>query len=102
VHVDYIRSRTRTQVAVRDDASKPDVQIVCVSGRIEDVDAALDLVSSRFPSKQYPNVSFKPISRPIVYRRLSTGSPAPADTLLPFEHSCVKKVLLRLFFLMYS
>lgn len=91
IHVDYIRSKTRTQIAVRDDPEKHEQQIVCVSGRLEDVDQALDIISSRFPLKQYPNVSFKPISKPIVYRRLSTNTENKRS--LPFENSCVKKVL---------
>lgn len=43
--------------------------MVCVSGRLEDVDAALDIISLRFPAQLYPQISFKPISKPIVYRR---------------------------------
>lgn len=91
IHVDFIRSKTRTQIAVRDDPEKHEQQIVCVSGRLEDVDQALDIISSRFPIKQYPNVSFKPISKPILYRRLSTNG-ENNKRVLPFENSCVKKV----------
>lgn len=69
VHVDYIRSKTHTQIAVRNDPNVEDLQIVCVSGRLEDVDQALDIISNRFPVKHYPQISFKPISNPIVYRR---------------------------------
>jgi len=69
VNVDYIRNKTKTQIAVRNDALVDDLQVVCVSGRLEDVDAALDIISLRFPAQLYPQVSFKPISKPIVYRR---------------------------------
>lgn len=71
VHVDYIRSKTQTQIAVRNDAKINDLQVVCVSGRISDVDKALDIIGHRFPSKLYPQISFKPISKPIVYRRFN-------------------------------
>jgi hypothetical protein len=69
VHVDHIRSKTRTQIAVRNDPLVEDLQIVCVSGKLEDVDHALESISDRFPAKHYSSVSFKPISKPIVYRR---------------------------------
>jgi A-kinase anchor protein 1 len=69
VHVDNIRTRTRTQIAVRNDPSVEDLQIVCVSGKLEDVDHALEIISNRFPAKHYSSVSFKPITKPIVYRR---------------------------------
>jgi hypothetical protein len=94
IHVDHIRSKTRTQIAVRDDPEKHEQQIVCVSGRLEDVDQALDIISSRFPLKQYPTISFKPISKPIVYRRLSSNVNGGVESkrALPFENSCVKKV----------
>jgi hypothetical protein len=69
VHVDSIRSKTHTQIAVRNDPNVEDLQVVCVSGRLEDVDAALDTISMRFPVQLYPQISFRPISKPIVYRR---------------------------------
>jgi hypothetical protein len=68
-NVDLIRSKTQTQIAVRNDPLSDDMQIVCVSGRIEDVDKALDMIDSRFPQNSFPDISFKPISKPIVYRR---------------------------------
>lgn len=91
VHVDHIRSKTRTQIAVRDDADNHEQQIVCVSGRLEDVDQALDIISSRFPLKQYPTISFKPISKPIVYRRINNE--VESDRVLPYESTSVKKVI---------
>jgi hypothetical protein len=69
VHVDYIRSKTHTQIAVRNDPNVDELQIVCVSGRIDDVDKALDILRARFPQKHFPLISFKPISKPILYRR---------------------------------
>lgn len=69
VHVDFIRSKTHTQIAVRNDPGIEDLQIVCVSGRLEDVDHALDIIRSRFPVKHYQQISLKPISKPIIYRR---------------------------------
>lgn len=69
INVDTIRSETQTQIAVRNDPKSEEMQIVCVSGRLKDVDNALDIISMRFPVKQYPQISFKPISKPIVYRR---------------------------------
>ena len=78
VHVDFIRSKTNTQIAVRNDSKIEELQVVCVSGRISDVDKALDIIGTRFPSKLYPQISFKPISKPIVYRRFNkekTGTP---------------------------
>jgi A-kinase anchor protein 1, mitochondrial len=78
VHVDFIRSKTQTQIAVRNDPNLEEQQIVCVSGRLEDVDRALDLISNRFPAKQYPEISFKPISKPIVYRRYN---PEKSDSI---------------------
>jgi A-kinase anchor protein 1 len=69
IHVDYIRSKTHTQIAVRNDPNVEEQQIVCVSGRLEDVDHALDIINTRFSSKHYPNITLKPISKPIVYRR---------------------------------
>ncbi|CAF0812975.1 unnamed protein product [Brachionus calyciflorus] len=69
VHVDYIRSKTHTQIAVRNDPSVEEQQILCVSGLLEDVDHALDIIRARFPAKHYPQISFKPISKPIIYRR---------------------------------
>ena len=69
VHVDTIRSKTQTQIGVRNDPNSNEMQIVCVSGRLKDVDRALDIISLRFPAKVYPQISFKPISKPIVYRR---------------------------------
>lgn len=69
VHVDYIRSKTQTQIAVRNDPKVEEQQIVCVSGRLDDVDRALEIIGQRFPAKQYPDISFKPISKPILYRR---------------------------------
>jgi hypothetical protein len=73
VHVDTIRTKTHTQIAVRNDPLVEDLQIVCVSGRLEDVDQALETISNRFPAKHYPNISFKPISKPIVYRRCNNA-----------------------------
>ena len=67
--MDHIRSRTQTQIGVRNDPKSDDLQIVCVSGRLTDVDKALDMISVRFPTKLYSQISFKPISKPIVYRR---------------------------------
>jgi hypothetical protein len=69
VHVDYIRNKTHVQIAVRNDASVDDLQIVCLTGCIGDVDQALDIISARFPYRHYPQISFKPITKPIVYRR---------------------------------
>ena len=72
-NVDAIRTKTRTQIAVRSDphaAAADEQQIVCVSGCLEDVDAAIDMIALMFPAKLYPHISFKPISKPIVYRRL--------------------------------
>jgi hypothetical protein len=69
-HVDYVRNRTSTQIAIRNDATATDLQIVSITGRLEDVDEALDIITKRFPAKFYPSVSFKPISKPIIYRRL--------------------------------
>jgi A-kinase anchor protein 1 len=69
IHVDHIRSKTQTQIGVRNDPNSEELQIVCVSGRLKDVDRALDIVSLRFPAKLFPQISFKPISKPIVYRR---------------------------------
>lgn len=80
VHVDFIRSETQTQIAVRNDTKAEDLQIVCVSGRISDVDKALDIIGHRFPSKMYPQISFKPISKPIVYRRFNNEKSASPDT----------------------
>lgn len=117
VHVDYIRSKTHTQIAVRDHTTEREQQIVCVSGRLEEVDQALDIISARFPLKHYPNVSFKPISKPIVYRRLSNSNSSPsiapmttatstANTVasenpkhvLPFENDHIKKVFNQSFY----
>ncbi len=67
-HVDYVRNRTNTQIAIRNDATATDLQIVSITGRLEDVDEALDIITKRFPAKFYPAVSFKPISKPIIYR----------------------------------
>lgn len=69
VHVDFIRSKTKTQIAVRNDPNVEEQQIVCVSGLVEDVDHALDIIRSRFPPKHYAQISFKPITKPIIYRR---------------------------------
>jgi A-kinase anchor protein 1, mitochondrial len=69
VNVDTIRSQTHTQIGVRNDPKCEELQIVCVSGRLKDVDHALDILNMRFPAKQYPQISFKPITKPIVYRR---------------------------------
>jgi hypothetical protein len=69
-HVDYVRNRTNTQIAIRNDATATDLQIVSITGRLEDVDEALEIITKRFPAKFYPTVSFKPISKPIIYRRL--------------------------------
>ena len=69
-HVDYVRNRTNTQIAIRNDAVAAELQIVSITGRLEDVDEALDIITKRFPAKFYPSVSFKPISKPIIYRRL--------------------------------
>lgn len=80
VHVDFIRSKTQTQIAVRNDAQVEDLQIVCVSGRISDVDKALDIIGHRFPSKLYPQISFKPISKPIVYRRFNNEKSSSPDS----------------------
>ena len=81
VHVDYIRSKTQTQIAVRNDTKISDLQVVCVSGRISDVDKALDIIGIRFPSKLYPQISFKPITKPIVYRRFNKSkSNSPLDS----------------------
>lgn len=85
VHVDYIRSKTQTQIAVRNDNKINDLQVVCVSGRISDVDKALDIIGHRFPSKLYPQISFKPISKPIVYRRFNkdkSNTPEVASKIL--------------------
>lgn len=81
VHVDLIRSKTQTQIAVRNDSKISDLQVVCVSGRISDVDKAIDLIGNRFPSKLYPQISFKPITKPIVYRRFNKSkSSSPVDS----------------------
>ncbi len=86
-HVDFVRNATNTQIAVRNynhdhqqhenkeekKQKESELQIVAISGRMEDVDQALGMVSKRFPSKFYPNVSFKPITKPIIYRRLING-----------------------------
>ena len=69
VHVDYIRNKTHVQIAVRNDPSVDDLQIVCLTGCISDVDQSLDIISARFPFRHYPQISFKPITKPIVYRR---------------------------------
>lgn len=69
VHVDFIRSKTKTQIAVRNDPNVEEQQIVCVSGMVEDVDHALDIIRTRFPPKHYAQISFKPITKPIIYRR---------------------------------
>ena len=79
VHVDFIRSKTHTQIAVRNDPNLEELQIVCVSGRLEEVDQALEIISNRFPAKHYPNVSFKPISKPIVYRRYNNDTSVLMD-----------------------
>ena len=69
VHVDYIRNKTHVQIAVRNDPTVDDLQIVCLTGCITDVDQSLDIISARFPHRHYPQITFKPITKPIVYRR---------------------------------
>jgi hypothetical protein len=69
VHVDYIRNKTQVQIAVRDDLVSNDLQVVSVTGCICNVDQALEIISARFPCRTYPNVSFKPITKPIIYKR---------------------------------
>ena len=69
VNVDSIRSKTNTKIAIRNDLEQDELQIVCISGHLKDVDQALDIISARFPPKHYPNISLKPITKPIVYRR---------------------------------
>lgn len=72
VHVDYIRTKTHASIAVRNDPTKPkdsEYQIVTVSGQIKEVDGALEILTNRFPAKFYPHISFKPISKPVIYRR---------------------------------
>ena len=44
-HVDYVRNRTSTQIAIRNDATATDLQIVSITGRLEDVDEALDIIT---------------------------------------------------------
>jgi hypothetical protein len=69
-HVDYIRKKTSVQIAVRDDStSGPHMQVVSITGLICNVDQALEIISARFPSRTYPNISFRPITKPIIYKR---------------------------------
>ena len=82
VHVDSIRSKTHTQIAVRNDALVEDLQVVCISGKVHDVDKALDIISHRFPAKLYPQISFKPISKPILYRRFDAENNEQAKVLV--------------------
>ena len=82
VHVDSIRSKTHTQIAVRNDALVEDLQVVCISGKVHDVDKALDIISHRFPAKLYPQISFKPISKPILYRRFDADNNEQAKVLV--------------------
>jgi len=80
--VDSIRSKTHTQIAVRNDALVEDLQVVCISGKVHDVDKALDIISHRFPAKLYPQISFKPISKPILYRRFDAENNEQAKVLV--------------------
>jgi len=69
VHVENIRNKTKAQIAVRNDPKLEDTQIVCVSGSFKEVDQALEIINERFPSKHYPQISLKPINKPVIFRR---------------------------------